>query len=206
MYATSGRRDNDTTTSPSRLDVMSNSTNKFQRPTKLTDSGSYQANSRPQGRASHATSAREVVSNESLDSAAGASPGVTSNRPLQTTEARYADSQSTAIPAPVSRDRQATTQHRNTSELDVGLDTQSRAHQVSPSSCVSVLTLVILTYPLPQPPADADNTRSVAAHTIYSPMALDISALKEAQAAKREGVSPWPHLIDELHAAEYATA
>jgi hypothetical protein len=67
---------------------------------------------------------------------------------------------------------------------------------------------VILTYDYPpQPPADVDNTRNVAAHPISLSKAPDISAWKEARTAKREGVSPLPHLtVGEFHAADSATA
>ena len=58
----------------------------------------------------------------------------------------------------------------------------------------------------PQPPADVDNTRNVAAHPISPLKAPDISAWKEVRTAKRVGVSPLPHLIGESHAADYATA
>ncbi|KAF8476411.1 hypothetical protein DFH94DRAFT_759052 [Russula ochroleuca] len=170
MDATSGH-DNDTTKSPSPPDVMSNSTNiSSQSRTKLTDLGSRQATSRPtvQGRPSYAAIARKAISNERLDSAASDSPGSASSRQPQTKEARPADIRSTSIPAAVPRDRQATAQRRDISELDVKHDAQSRAGQ---------------------PPANADNTRNVA-HPTSSPMAPDISTSKEAHAAKREGSFP----------------
>jgi hypothetical protein len=205
MDATSGH-DNDTTKSPSPPDVMSNSTNiSSQSRTKLTDLGSRQATSRPtvQGRPSYAAIARKAISNERLDSAASDSPGSASSRQPQTKEARPADIRSTSIPAAVPRDRQATAQRRDISELDVKHDAQSRAGQVSPRIAV-VFQLVILTNDPLQPPANADNTRNVA-HPTSSPMAPDISTSKEAHAAKREGVSPFPHLVDEFHATDYAT-
>jgi hypothetical protein len=135
----SSGRDKDTTKSPSPPDVMSNSTNILsQSRTKLTDSGSRPANSRPtlQERPYYATIARKAVSNEHIDSAAGASPGAASNRQSRTREARPAGNRSTAVPAAVSRDRQAATLRRDISELDAELDAQSRPGQVSPRVAV----------------------------------------------------------------------
>ena len=55
-----------------------------------------------------------------------------SSRPSRTGEARPADNQSTAVPAAVSRDRQATAQRGDISKSDVEVNVQSRAGQVSP--------------------------------------------------------------------------
>ncbi|KAH9987990.1 hypothetical protein BJV77DRAFT_766227 [Russula vinacea] len=168
MDPTSGR-DNDTTKSPSPPNVKSNSTNiPSQSRTTMTNSGSNQPTSRPtsQGKLSYANAAKKAVSNERLDSAASASPGAASNRQSRTRDARPANNQTTAVPAAVPKDRQATTQRKDTSKLDVELDAHPRAGQ---------------------PPTDVDNTRNVAAHPISSPMPPDISAWKEARTAKREG-------------------
>ena len=66
------------------------------------------------------------------DSAASASSGAASSRPSRTRESRPADNQSTLVPAAVSRDRQATAQRGDMSKLDVDVNAQSRAGQVSP--------------------------------------------------------------------------
>ena len=124
----SSRPDNDTTKSPSPPDVMSNVS---QNKTKLTDSGSYQATSGPT-RPSRTAIAKKTLSNERLDSAAGASPGATSSRPSRTGEVRPADDRSTAVPAAVSRDLQTTARRRDINEFDVELDAQPRAGQVGP--------------------------------------------------------------------------
>ena len=133
MDATSGR-DNDTTKSPLPPDVMSNATNiSSQSWTKLTNSGSHQAPSRPtsQGKVSYANAAKKAVSDERLDSAASPSPGAASI-PSRTKGARPADNRPTTVPAEVSTDHQATAQRRDISELDVKHDAQSRTGQVSP--------------------------------------------------------------------------
>jgi hypothetical protein len=141
MDPTSGL-DNDNTKTSSPPDALSNSTNTSQSKTKLTDSGSHLATSGPtlQGRSSYAT-IRKTISNERLDSAASASAGTASSRPSRTREARPTDDQPTAVPAAVSRGRQAVTQRGDISKFDVEVNAQSRAGQVS----VAVLFLVILT-------------------------------------------------------------
>ena len=142
MDPTSGR-DNDTTKSPSPPDVKSNSTNiPSQSRTALTNSGSHQATSRPtsQGKLSYANAAKKAVSNERLDSTASASPGAASNRQSRTRDARPVNSRTTAVPAAVPKDRQATTQRKDTSRLDVELDAQPRTDQVSPRVAVVTYT------------------------------------------------------------------
>ena len=142
MDPTSGR-DNDTTKSPSPPDVKSNSTNiPSQSRTALTNSGSHQATSRPtsQGKLSYANAAKKAVSNERLDSAASASPGAASNRQSRTRDARPVNNRTTAVPAAVPKDRQATTQRKDTSRLDVELDAQPRTDQVSPRVAVVTYT------------------------------------------------------------------
>ena len=142
MDRTSGH-DNDTTKSPSPPDVKSNSTNiPSQSRTTLTNSGSSQPTSRPtsQGKLSYANAAKKAVSNERLDSAASASPGAASNRQSRTRDARPANNRTTAVPAAVPKNRQATTQLKDTSRLDVELDAQPRTDQVSPRVAVVTYT------------------------------------------------------------------
>jgi hypothetical protein len=141
MDATS-RPDNGVTKSPSSPDVMSKSTNISQSKTKSTDSGPRRATGAQtfQGRPSYATIAKKALSNERLDGVAKASPGAASSQPLRTKGARPADDRSTAVPAAVSRDRQATAQHRDISGFGLGLDAQSRAGQVSPTCCRGTFT------------------------------------------------------------------
>ena len=139
----SSEPDNDTTKSPSPPDVKSNFTNiPSQSRTKLADSKSHQATSRPtsQGKLSYANAAKKAVSNERLDSAASASPGAASNRQSRTKDARPENNRTTAVPAAVPKDRQATTQRKDTSKLDVELDAQPRAGQVSPRVAVVAYT------------------------------------------------------------------
>ena len=146
MDPTSGR-DNDTTKSPSPPNVKSNSTNiPSQSRTTMTNPGSNQPTSRPtsQGKLSYANAAKKAVSNERLDSAASASPGAASNRQSRTRDARPANNQTTAVPAAVPKDRQATTQRKDTSKLDVELDAHPRAGQASLR--VTVVTYTCGTY------------------------------------------------------------
>jgi hypothetical protein len=142
MDPTSGL-DNDNTKTSSPPDALSNSTNAPRSMPILTDPGPQLATGGPtlQGRLSNAT-VRKTISNECLDSAASASAGIASSRQSQTREARPADDQSTAVPAVVSKGRQAATQ-RGDSKPDVEVNAQSRAGQVSVT--VAVLFLVILT-------------------------------------------------------------
>jgi hypothetical protein len=113
------RQDGDTQQSPSPPNVMSKSTN-------ISQSGSHQATTGPtlQGRPSYATMAtsRKALSDEHLDSAAGASSAAASRR----SEPRPTDNQTTVHPAAASRGRQPTTE-----QFDVELDARSRAGKVS---------------------------------------------------------------------------
>jgi hypothetical protein len=146
--------DNDTTRSPSPPDVMSKSTNISQSKTKSTNSGPRQASGAQtfQGRPSYAAMATKALSSEHLDSAAKASPGAASSRPLRTREDRPADNRLTAVPAAVLRDRQGTAHHGDISGFGVGVGAQSRTGQVSPRVVV-VLHLwsspMTLSYSLP---------------------------------------------------------
>jgi hypothetical protein len=108
------RQDGDTQQSPSPPNVMSKSTN-------ISQSGSHRAGPPLQGRPSYATMARKALSDERLDSAAGASPGAASRR----SEPRATDNQTTAHPAAASRGHQPTTE-----QFDVELDARSRAGKV----------------------------------------------------------------------------
>ena len=108
----------------------------------MTDSKSHQATSRPtsQGKVSYADAAKKAVSDERLDSPASPSPRAASNRQSRTKDARLGNNRTTAVPATVSRDRQATTKRTDTNKLDVELDAQSRADQVSPRVAVVTYT------------------------------------------------------------------
>ena len=119
----SRRQDNDTPQSPSPSNVMSKSTN-------ISQSESHRATTGPtlQAKPSYAAMARKALSDERLDSAAGASPGAASRR----REPRPTDNQTTAHQAAASRGRQATTE-----QFDVELDARSRAGKVSTPILVS---------------------------------------------------------------------
>ena len=77
----------------------------------------------------------DLTSGLDNDSAASASPGAASSRPSRTREARPGDNQSTAVPAAVSRDRQAIAQRGDISKFDVEVNAQSRTSQVSSCCC-----------------------------------------------------------------------
>jgi hypothetical protein len=149
MDPTSGR-DNDTAKSPSLPDVISKSMNTPQSKTKMADSGSRQVTTGPtsQGRLSYAAIARKAASNERPDGAAGASPGAASSQPSRTRKTRPVDNQSTAVPAVVSRDRQATVQRGDISRFGVEVDAQSRASQVSPRVAIVLPLIIFLCYSL----------------------------------------------------------
>ena len=143
----SSEPNNDTTKTASPPGVISKSTSiSSQSRTKLTDSKPHQATSRPtsQGKLSYADAAKKAVSNERLDSAASASPRAASDRQSRTKDARPENNRTTAVPATVSRDRQATMKRTDTNKLDVELDAQTRADQVSP--CVAVFTYTCDSY------------------------------------------------------------
>lgn len=149
MDLTSGLYNNNTKSS-SPPDTLSNSSNTSQSKTKLTDSVSHLATSGPtlQGRSSYAT-IRKTISNERLDSADSASAGTTSSRPSRTREARLADDESNAVPAAVSRGRQAATHRGDISKFDVEVNAQSRAGQVSVALLPLVISPTTLGYSLP---------------------------------------------------------
>ena len=110
------RQDGDPPQSHSPPNVMSNSTN-------ISQSGFHRVTTGPtlQGRPSYATMARKVLSDERLDSAAGASPAVASRR----REPRPTDNQTTAHPMAASRG--------HTEQFNAELDARSRAGKVSAS-------------------------------------------------------------------------
>lgn len=101
---------NVSTMSPSPPEVMSKSSTISQSETKLTDSGLRRETSGPlpQGRPSNTTMPRDALSDERIVSPTGANPAAALRQPSQ--ESRLADNQTTAIPATVSSDRQATAQ------------------------------------------------------------------------------------------------
>ncbi len=175
------RRDDDTQQSLPPPNVMSKSTN-------ISRSGSYRASTGPtlQERPPHATMARTSLSDERIESAAGASPAT----PPRRREPRPTGNQTTAVPAAASRGHQTTT-----GQLDVGHDARSRAGQVSPHVGISTFARHPHLRPLLQSPPDVDNTQSVAVYPISSSPLSTISASKAARAAEREVVtSPGPIL------------
>jgi hypothetical protein len=87
------------------------------------------------------------------------------------------------------RGHEATGLCGDTSDFDIELDGQPRAGQVSPHIGV-VFPPVILNISRPlQPPADADNTQSAAAHPTSSSGSSSTSASKDVRTARHEGVA-----------------
>ena len=173
---------------PPQPDILSEVTN------ILTDSGSHRptSGSAPQGRPPFVAKAINALSDEHLDSDAGASPVVALGQPSRWMEPRPTDNQISAILGAASRGFQAITERGDANQFDVELVARSRSGEVSPHIGV-VLLFVILNSPLQSP--DADSMQSASVHLISSSNLSDTPAPKEARAAQREGVTnPGPIL------------
>jgi hypothetical protein len=132
----STREPDDNTSLPP--DVIAKSLNISQSKSKLTDSGSYQANNgpTPQGRPSQEFAAGNALLDEHLDNAAGAKPAADSGESLQR-EPQPTDNQTTTIPS------WATSRGRRATRLDASfwerarLQIQASNSEVSLSFCRS---------------------------------------------------------------------
>ena len=102
--------------------------------TRSTDSGSHRPIAGPtlQGRPSYATMARNALSDERLDSAAGANPAVSPGQSSRRREPRPTDNPpEMAVSGATSGGRQPITERRDASQFDIELDARSRVGQVS---------------------------------------------------------------------------
>ena len=103
-----------------------------------TNSGTHRPTGGPtlQGRPSYATIARNALSDERLDGAAGANPdGVASGQSSRRREPRPTDNPpATAISGETSGGRQAITERVDASQFDFDLDARSGVGQVSRTS------------------------------------------------------------------------
>jgi hypothetical protein len=155
--------DDDIPLPPPPTDILSKSTN------ILTDSGSHRpiSGSALQGRLPFVTMAIDALSDEHLDSGAGANPAAASGQPSRWREPRPTDNRISAIPGAASRGFQAIKERRDSNRFDIELDARSRAGQVSPRIGI-VLLFVILNSgpPLQSPDADSMQSASFCAHLI----------------------------------------
>ena len=164
---------------PPQPDILSKFTN------VLTDSGSHRptGGSAPQGRPPFVAKAINALSDEYLDSDAGANPVVALDQPSRWMEPHSTDNRISVILGAALRGFQVITESGDANQFDVELVARSRAGEVSPH--IGVVLLYVLNNLLQSP--DADSTQSASVHPISSSDSSDIPASKEARAAQREG-------------------